>query len=270
MIIKQRVEVSNSWPTTLKPASEGVFGLVNLDYDQLWPKHVIEEPSRRYHVSRPTRNGATRQFKGLPAVARFQVDTFVEMNRDIQLWMHGLCVARVPGIPALEARNDWAGLMRDDRFITNRFGSTTCADYINGTNLNKEDMKLQPSACGGAILKITGEDEVGGEDCWEFEAIDCMENYRQFNPKDHWWLFYEPNNSVRVEIWKKSNGVLVPPNTPNSQWTGLYRENKADPFPHYRNRSIIPVWAVETNRNYLPKWRMRILAPGERPSPWVA
>lgn len=248
---------------------DAIYGVVNLDYDQLWPEHVIEEPKRRFHVSRPTRNGAVRKFKGLPAVARFMVDAFVKMNRDIQHWMHGLCVDRVSDIPELEGKNSWASLMADDRFITNFFGSTTCADYINGTNLNKDDMKLQPSACGGAILKITGEGRVRGEDCWEFEAIDCLGDYRQFNPIDHWWKFYFPNNSMRVEIWQKSNGVIVPPNTSNSQWTGYYRENKADPFPQYRNRSIIPVWAVGTDKNYLAKWRIRILEPGERPSPFV-
>lgn len=236
-----------------------VFGLVNLDYDQSWPASVVEDPNRRFHVSRPTRNDAGRAIKGLPATARFLDDTLVLMTRDIQFWMHEMCWSRSPSMTEEDAKKSWRSLMTNDRFITNFAGNWTNADYVNGTLLNKEAMRLQPMTCGGAILKIIGETRIAGEDCYIFEAIDCFGDYRSYTPETHPYLFYRPNNSVRVEILDSLGN-----------WTGKYRENKADPFPQYKDNSIIPVFAVGRSENYLPKWRIRLLSDGESfPSPFV-
>lgn len=236
-----------------------VYGVVYLDYDQVWPTFVIDEESRRRNVSRPTRNNAARYTKGLPATAKFLDDRVVVMTPDIQLWMHELCREQVPSMPADLARNSWKSLMADDRYITNFAGSTTRADYINGTNLDREPMALLPMSTGGAIKKIIGETRIAGQDCWIFEAIDSLGNYRQYHPLTHPWLFYRPTNSVRVEL-VNSNGV----------WTGGYRENKSDPLPQYDDKSIIPIFNVGKSENYLPKWRIRILNAGEQwPSPFV-
>ncbi len=242
------------------------------DYDQQWPDYIVTNSKLRFHVSRPTRNEAPRGIKGLPAVARFIIDDYVDMTEDIQLWMHNLCWSLSPSITEQQAKYSWSSLMKGDRFITNRYGSDTNADYVNEKNLDNENMRLQPSACGGTILKITGEKRISGEDCWEFDAIDCLGNYKQYNLIDNWYMFYRPSNSVRIEIWIDKNGNLFESTSSNptgSQWTGKYRENKSDPFPQYINNSIIPIFAVGNNKNYLPKWRIRILQPNEHPNPFV-
>jgi hypothetical protein len=53
------------------------------------------------------------------------------------------------------------------------------------------------------------------------------------------------------------------------KWTGKYKEDLSLPFPQYDYKSIIPIFAVGTNRAYLPKWRIRILAAGDWPGPFV-
>jgi hypothetical protein len=231
---------------------EGTLGVVKLDYNQLWPDNGM------YHVSRPTRTNAPRGANTLPATARFMVDKVVVMTPDIQAWIHYLCRIRCPELSDAEAKNEWRGLMVSWRAITNKAGSDTHADYINGTNLDAEPMQLQPMAMGGAVVKIIGFKTLQGVDCWEFEAIDCFGNYRQYTPLTHPWLFYQPTSSVRQEI-------IV-----NNRWTGGYRENISRPFPQYNEKSILPIFGVGMNVNYLPKWRIRILNAGEPfPSPFV-
>jgi hypothetical protein len=250
---------SNGDVSVLVPTS-GVYGVVKLDYDQQWPAEQIPDPTRRFHVSRPTRNNAPRYTKGLPATARFLDDKIVVMTEEIQRWMFGMCWNSVPGMTEYEAKQSWRSLTADDRYITNFAGSTTKADYINGTNIDKGPMNLVPMGTGGTILKIIGEDNnFFGEDCWIFEAINMLGNFKKFTPLTHPWLFYQPTNSVRVEIMK-----------PNGVWSGAYREDKSDPLPQFRGKSIVPVVNVGKSYNYLPKWRIRILSPGEPfPSPFV-
>lgn len=235
-----------------------IFGLVYLDYDQHWPAVNIPNPDHRFHVSRPTRNDAGRKTKGLPATARFKDDATVVMTKDIQLWMHEICWNR-SGQSEADAKKSWRSLMANDRYTTNFAGSDTNADYVNGTLLNKSPMQLQPMTTGGAIVKIIGQRMYFGEDCWIFQAINSLGDYKQFNPVDHPYLFYQPSNSVRVDI-----------NDSKGRWTGKYRENKSDPFPQYNGKAIIPIFAVGKTENYLPKWRIRVLAKGEVwPSPFV-
>lgn len=236
------------------------YGVVKLDYDQQWPSSVVEKPNLRFRVSRPTRNSAARKTKGLPATARFKDDRTVVLTKDLQEWIHKLCWDKAPGMSEKEAKNAWRSLMADDRYTTNYAGSQTRADYVNGTRLSERPIELQPMTTGGAILKILREQRYFGEDCYVFEAINSLGDYRQYNPTDHPHLFYRPSNSVRVEI-----------NDSRGRWTGTWRENKSDPFPQYLGQAIIPIFGVGQSENYLPKWRVRILQQGEAwPSPFVA
>jgi hypothetical protein len=238
---------------------DGIFGVVKLDYDQLWPETGMVNVSRRTRDNAPRiEDGNIPHREGLPATARFMVDKVVIMTPDIQLWMHKLCWDRCPSLSEKEAKNSWRSIMTGYRFITNYAGSGTHADYVNGTNLESDPMQLQPMATGGAIVKITGNKYLQGVDCFEFEAIDSLGNYRSYNPDSYPYLFFQPTSSVREEILK------------NGRWLGKWRENLSLPFPQYREQSVIPIFAVGTNRAYLPKWRIRILGSNEAfPSPFV-
>ena len=96
-----------------------VIGVVKLDYDQAWPADTVEDPRLRYHVSRPTRNGAPfniedGKIRGLPAVARFLDDRTVVMDEAKSRWLFGI-ECEVSGMSQDDpiARGDWNDIFRD-------------------------------------------------------------------------------------------------------------------------------------------------------------
>ncbi len=234
-----------------KPRGEGKFGVVNLDFDQRWEDGT-------YRKSRPSRNGSPIYTEGLPATSRFIVSgnsEYVLLKEDLQRWMHDLCKARVPSIGEQEAKDSWKSLMDGGRYITDFAGSDTNADYINGTHLDVEPMKLKPMVTGGALLKIIGERRLGGYDCYVVEAINPTGNYRQYSPATHPHLFFQPTISRREQIV--------------TRWHALI-EYLSIPFPQYRDNVILPVFAMAgMNENYIPKFRVRVLGEYEpTPSPY--
>lgn len=230
------------------------WGIVNLDYDQVWD----EDFNFAHHVSRPKRNdpGITVE-KGLPQVARFTLDTRVKFTEDLQYWIHGLCSERIPSKPEAFINAAFASLWRAAGFMTNDKGIEGRRDYINRTNLNSEYAMIQPMGCGGALLKIV--DETPRD--WIFEAINPFEDYWQFHPNnpEHRHLFFEPNNSRRQKI-KDIFGLTV-------GWD----ESISIPFGQYDNKAVVPILGDgNTSRNRIQKWRVRILHPGEPvPSPYL-
>jgi len=252
-----------TWQLIEKPRHAEKFGVIKLDYDMVWE-------GGKTHVSRPTRNGMTHDTSqpvprgvarrdGLPATAPFMVyEPDVIMTSQIQYWIHLLCWGR-SGQSEADAKNSWRQLMADDKFTTNKAGSTTHADFINRTNLDKDPMRLMRLATGGAVLKITGSKNIYGVECLEFSAIDAAGDFRQYTPDKFPWLFYQPTNSVREEILNE-RGV----------WNGSFCENISDPFPQYNGRAILPIMSVGYPFGYIAKDRVRILADDEAfPSPFV-
>lgn len=239
------------------PVPSGKFGVVNLNYDQRW---VMDDGRVLYHVSRPTRNGTKGVvINGAPDTARFMVaggipDT-VDLHSDLQLWWHGLCRERIPGTSDAEAKASWRSLTSgggegggEGRFMTDFAGTDTRADYINGVNLDKGVAKAKPMVCGGAILKIIGERTVGGTDCHVVDAIDPIGNYRQFNPRVHFWLFFYPTISRREPMFDAKG-----------QFIG-FLEYLSVPFPQYKNKALAPVFGVAGRpNNFIPKDRVRLL-----------
>lgn len=240
-------------PVVVTPPVTDRFCYVKYDYDQQWPDF-----NNIYHVSRPTRNKAASRVESLPATAIFRNNRqSVPMTRDIQEWIHGMCWAGSPTMPVSEAKKSFYSLFRDDAYATNFAGTTTRADYINGTNLNKGLPLLIPMVCGGATLKIVGERRIGTEDCWAIETIDSTKSYRDFNPIAHPHLFYRPTNSARRKIMRTNAlGVKV--------WTGKWTEIFSNPFSQYREKAIVPIMTVGTNVAYIPKWRVKVLLNGEK------
>jgi len=243
---------------TVKPHS--TYLIVNLDYDQLWEGGVTR-------VSRPSRNpNVGISVRGLPATARFLVpagekDT-IRLHRDLQLWMHKLSSDRIPSTPESEKKSSWRSLMsgkgQQARFFTDFAGSETHADYVNGTNLDKEDMKGKPLVTGGAFLEKIGDDRIGGSDCHVVEAIDPTSDFRKFTPATHPHLFFYPSISARVVMRDSKNNVI-----------GIL-EYISEPFPQYKNKTVMPVFGGEgKSYAFIPKNRTRLFTGKEIPSPFV-
>ncbi|MDP1715131.1 MAG: hypothetical protein Q8L41_10345 [Anaerolineales bacterium] len=246
------------------PKRIGLFGVVKQDYDQAW---IQDDGSIITEKSRPSRNNADDSIRGLPATARFIVANSIRDNislhQDLQLWMHGLCRQRIPGTSEAEAKKSWGSLTSGSgmsaRFYTDFAGSDTHADYVNGNNLDKEPMKGKPLVTGGTILKIIGERRVAGTNCHVVEAINPTGNYRQYNPRDHWWLFFYPTVSAREQVRDAESKLLY------------FLEYISEPFPQYKNKTVMPVFAMAgENENYIPKSRVKILGEYDAlPSPFV-
>lgn len=233
----------------------GKFGVVILDYDRVRKR---DDGKVVTHKSRPSFNGSPIRTKSLPATARFIVsgsDEYVTLHKDLQLWMHSLSWNRAPSMSEVEAKDSWRSLTWDGRMITDYAGSSTHADYVNGTHLDREPMKLKPMVTGGSIVKIIGERRVKGVDCYIVEAINPTGNYRQYNPTDHWWLFFFPTSSVRDRVITRESAEI---------------ENISNPFPQYKDRAILPIFAMAgQNENYIAKDVVRILRGDESlPNPY--
>lgn len=55
------------------------------------------------------------------------------------------------------ARKIFAAGYKGDRFQSNKFGTDTCHDYVNGNNTSREDVRLEYQFTGGNVVQILGE-----------------------------------------------------------------------------------------------------------------
>lgn len=74
----------------------------------------------------------------------------------------------------------------------NGAGSKTNANYIAGTNLDKEDIKMEALTCGGKVLDVIDTVSHGGEEYLQCRALDITRNppdLKNVNPGTHPELF---------------------------------------------------------------------------------
>jgi hypothetical protein len=250
------VEIISSSPPPVTPAISNLVQ-VYYDYDQKW----TADNGNKYHVSRPTRNGASARFESLPATANFRgTANNVPMTQDIQIWIHEINMARNPSLTIKEGKNAFSSLFRDDAYATNFAGTSTRADYVNLVNLDQGLPMLIPMGCGGTVFRQVGERDYHGEPCWVIETMSNTENYRQYTPQSHPWLFYIPSSSARRKVYKTVLGLPV--------WFGVWNETFSNPFSQYKN-PIMPIITFETKTALIPKWRCHTLAIGESPKDYT-
>lgn len=240
-------------------------------------------------MSRPTLNGASRRFFGLPeTVAVLDKNGYVELTEDIQWAWYNWNTSLVNQSQA-ENISDFLSLTASDRAFTNRYGSNqkgsfpACACYPAGTNLDKENMRLFPLLMGGAYIKITGG---VGTSVLTYETMSSSEDLSKYSPKTHPHLFYSATNSRREEIWKDKDGnlfyqygqdkwhnsanqpIVSPP--ASAQWTGKWVEDKVDPFPQFDRKAVVPIITRNARENKVESYRVKLLPKGSMiPSPFV-
>lgn len=249
----------------------GNFLIVNPDYNQVWE-------DGRTRLSRNTRNGVSYgAVSGLavPATARFSDDRFVVFTCDLQEWIHGLCSERAPNISEDRRKKDFASCFRDNVWMSNFAGTWTRQDCINGNNIGLGFPQLQPMATGGDLLKYVSETSKD----YFIEAINPLDDYKQYHPGTHKWLFFEPKLSARywTENQKKlvgteayNNDGHIDKTTPRQEW---YQE----PMHFYGENTIMAVWGfIPDTRsstgwvNRVPKMRCRFLGDNESvPNPYI-
>lgn len=71
-----------------------------------------------------------------------------------------------------ETKAIFRALYRNKAFQTNKFGTDTCHDYVNGTNDDAEDMKMSPVLTGGNLVKVLGDAKLIAGDY--YTPIECF------------------------------------------------------------------------------------------------
>lgn len=256
-----------------KPKRDGTFLIVKNDYDQVWTDH-----NNITRVSRNTRNGVAYNApsgKAVPATARFRDDRFVSFTCDLQEWLHGLCKERVIGWSEAQLKATFASCYRDNVWMTNKAGTWTRQDCINGTNIGEGFPQLQPMATGGSLLKFVAQGRVKNEDVFYIEAINPLAEYLTYRPETHPWLFFYPSLSARwwkefEDLTSEQNKGHVDKVTPRQEW---YQE----PMHFYAENTVMAVFGfIPDNRsstgwvNIVQANRCRFLGQTEPvPNPWI-
>jgi len=241
-----------------KPAREGLFGVIKLDYDQRW---YNDDGTYVESLSRPTRNGAAMSVRGLPATARFPyvggAETVI-LYEPLERWMYSLCGGNdlVSWRSLLSGGSPESG--KSARFFSDFAGTETNRSFILGTNPDAEPIKVKPMGCGGTMIKIIGEMNIGHEEGWVFEAVNPFEDFTKINMVEKFWLSFHPTNSVRIAI-TDVRGYFV-------NWL----EYISEPFHQFDGRALLPILAQNGRENYIQKSRVRLLSPTELiPSPYL-
>ncbi|MBI5964922.1 MAG: hypothetical protein HY863_15695 [Chloroflexi bacterium] len=247
-------------------------------------QHVVDDAQyavclhdfERHGVSRPTLNGDARKVHGLPeTVSVLDRNGFIFLTKPIQMQWHKWCCAAVPSMSAADQVKSFVSLTASDRAWNNRYGSDLYACYPAGTNLDKEVMRLFPLLGGGTVIKILNDPN---SQILEYETMSSTEDISIYSPATHPHLFFQPPNSIRVEIWwmKKDHSVIVPtpPDinkpAPGTEWSGKWDEHRVDPFPQFANQSIVPIMTRGAKFNRIDRVKVRLLPKGAAfPSPFV-
>ena len=218
-----------------------------------WPDGVT-------HVSRPTRNGASpaldkdmngeyelpERGMGLPATARDTLGNVIDMDENLQEFLHQSCCDRA-GLPYDNdyAKKSFASFTRGNAYAFDFAGSNTRHDYINDTNEDAENIQNKPMLTADAVMEIVGDTK----NDWVIRAINVLKDdvwkYKYTDP-DHAGLWYSPQNSRRERI-------IV-----NGKWTGKYDETLVNTFHMYNGKVIMWNFSL-TNYLQIPKSRVILL-----------
>ena len=200
------------------------------------------------------------RFGGIPDVFQlFQTSTQqpTKLTRELQFWMKRLfdeCMADV--MTDKEIVTCWKNTFRGMRAFTNKFGPDNgFADYIQGVNLDAEPMKLNPTICRGATIKVLRAPFMkGGVLISEFEVLDA------FDPDTLTKTYKDNRDKIFAAInWSRCyidfDKKIVDPNFPLG---------RAEPFPNPANRDVpIPLLGNHTNKAYIETKWLRFMDAGE-------
>lgn len=267
------VNIHKSKPKSFLKRPPGTYVLIKNDYDQVWPDH-----GNITKVSRNTRNGVAYgapSGTAVPATARFVDDRFVVFDCALQHWLHNMCSKRAPGWTDEQLKATFASCYRDNVWMSNKAGTWTREDCINGTNIGTGYPQLQPMATGGSVLKVVRLGRFKNEDVFYIEAINPEVEYLIYAPETHPWLFFFPSLSARwwrerEDLTSEKNKNHLDKTTPRQEW---YQE----PMHFYDEGTVIPVFGFIPDSASRTGWvnvvqanRCKYLGMEESvPNPWI-
>jgi len=145
-----------------------------------------------YFVKHDYEIGFTRAPRNAPEV--HYLDHYTKLTKPWQLFWWNL--NRPAGVSDAETKRQFKKYTANDAFITDQKGSDTRADYINGTNLDKEPIEIKCLFCGGNV--ITGDEVFEGGKWWLYpKFIDAFKDptiYAGMTNESHPWFIHRATN----------------------------------------------------------------------------
>jgi hypothetical protein len=159
-------------------------------------------------------------------------DVWIKLNERRQRWLYDvLCIARynttyLTAAQTTIAKKEWKDYLDDGRCFTNRTGTDSRHDYINGTNVNADDMEWEPLVTGNNFVELTG------------RTRQISTSYLSFGVKSykHWECrAVDPNDLPNPSAFLLDAAVCHTPTT--IQPTGL-----TGYFPQWDGFAKYPLW----------------------------
>jgi hypothetical protein len=199
--------------------------------------------------------------KGLPETEKCLNSNFERMNETWQrFWFELFKRFDNNVLPEERLKKRWANLTHGSKAFTNMHGSNTHRDYINGQNMEAEEMGQENvTTCGNVVL-------AAGEPVKKvskmFLPVQCIDRNLPPPPIDQ--VISQPWFVHRATVCLPFLVDSTPqPNAPN----GKFRVN---PFPDLDGRDVPVPFISKGGMNYIDMRRLRKLNPGDAiPSPYV-
>lgn len=172
---------------------------------------------------------------GLPDQMQMHENIWIRMTKTVQTWLFDvLCLSAYGVLPSMmgtsllkQAKNEWAVYLDDGRCFTNRSGTDTHHDYINGTNTSADDMMWEPLICGGNQVEVIG------------NAVNIPKRYFgvQSNYKHYPVRVLDPLKLPSPQTFLTDPAVCHKPTT-------IKPTGEHGVFPQFGGRAVYPLWAV--------------------------
>lgn len=171
MIMSQRVNLKNGWPTILIP-------------------------NKQLYVIRDDWEVGIQRADSRPYVRRFQPHHYSWMTEDIQEFWFGL--NRNPANKAVQA---WNSYTNSGAFITNDKGTDRFRNYIDNTNMDKGLPGIQTLGCARNVLAGVEIEDDEGIMQLEYEYIDSTDPIPAgISYETHPWLIHIANIITTIRL----------------------------------------------------------------------
>ncbi len=199
--------------------------------------------------------------KGLPETEKCLINGFESMNENWQkFWFELLMRFDNNTLSEKTLKNRWATLTHGAKAFTNKHGSNTHKDYINGLNMDQEDMAQENVTTCGNVVLAAGEPVSKVKQM--YLPVHCID--RNFPPPPIDQVINKPWLVHRATVCLPFLVDSTPqPNAPNGRFI-------VNPFPDLDGRDVPVPFITKGGINYIDMRRLRRLNPGEPiPIPYV-
>lgn len=237
-MIRQKVEVSNAWPTFLLQ-----------EQDAKDRAQILHDDQTKYKM----RNG-------LPETYPLFYSLWISLNRQWQdFWFEQMRIIQ-PGWTLAQLKKAYGGLVKDKVCFTDLHAPQNgYADYINGVNVNAGGLGHRTITTGGNLQHILGGPySKGGIRHWQVECMDTTK---------------PPPDPQKVNRFTRPD--LIQAATTRTKITLPNGLRKVDPFPQLGGLDVpsLMISNVYVNKvfqhNFIRESWIKFIPSGSTPTPYV-